>query len=274
MPRDSGQTDGRGEALVAILNDPAALSILQNEGWYRVPVTTAPRRWPPKLIAFYQTHVFGEEAYAVRYYGAVREIRQVSRSALFPNEAPNAKSRKSYYQVFLQDLHTLPRPIISRRWRRIIFIPTNVEKFWLAEEINDLFDDSPLENRLWARLRRLRAEAERQWRVEAGRRWYYLDFALFCRWGRIDVETDGDAWHVGTQGAAKDNRRDADVQIEGWQVLRFTSSQIREQMESYCVPTIEAMAEHLGGYGVPEPYPPVDLDSIVMCEAQVEYEVD
>jgi len=265
-------SDDRGEALVAILNDPAALAILREQGWYRVPVATAPRRWPPKLIAFYQTQVFGDEAYAIRYFGQVSDIRQVSRSDLFPDKGPNAKTGKRYYQVFLQDLQTLARPIVSKRWRRIVFIPTTVEKFWLAEEINDLFDDSPLENRLWVRLKRLRAEAERQWRLEAGARRYYLDFALFCRWGRIDVETDGDSWHADAQGAARDNRRDADVQLQGWQVLRFTSSQVHEQMESYCVPAVEAMVRHLGGYGTPEPYPPVDLDSIVMCEAPAEYD--
>lgn len=152
---------GRGEALVAILNDPAALEILREQGWYRVPVSTAPKRWPPRLLAFYQTKVFGDEAYAVRYYGSVREIREVSRAELFPYETPNPKSGKRYHQVFLDDLRVLPQPIVSRRWRRIVFIPTTLEKFWLAEEINDLFDDSPLENRLWAELKALRADAER-----------------------------------------------------------------------------------------------------------------
>ena len=41
MPRRSRQSDERGEALVAVLNDPATLAILQEEGWYRVPVATA-----------------------------------------------------------------------------------------------------------------------------------------------------------------------------------------------------------------------------------------
>ena len=264
----------RGEALVAILNDPAALAILREQGWYRIPVSTAPRRWPPRLIGFYQTSVFDDEAYAVRYYGTVREIREVSRTDLFPDEAPNAKTAKRYHQIFVDRLDELPRPIISRRWRRIVFIPTTLEKFWLAEEINDLFDDSPLENRLWARLRALRADAERQWRVEVARRRYYLDFALFCRWGRIDIEADGDTWHVGAPRAAKDNIRDADLQVDGWQVLRFSGSQVNEQMESYCVPRIEALVDRLGGFGPAEVYPPIDTDRIIMCEAPEPYQLD
>jgi very-short-patch-repair endonuclease len=263
-----------GEVLVAILNDPAALAILRQQGWYRIPVSTAPKRWPPRLIAFYQTRVFGDEAYAVRYYGTVREIRQVSRADLFPDEAPNAKTAKRYHQIFVDHLEELSRPIVSRRWRRIVFIPTTLEKFWLAEEINDLFDDSPLENRLWARLRALRADAERQWRVQVARRRYYLDFALFCRWGQIDIETDGDTWHVGAPRAAKDNVRDTDLQVNGWQVLRFTGSQVNEQMESYCVPQIEALVDRLGGFGPAEVYPPIDTDQIIMCEAPEPYQLD
>lgn len=90
----------RGEALVAILNDPVALTILREQGWYRVPVDTAPKRWPPRLLAFYRTKVFGDEAYAVRYYGTVREIREVSRPELFPDEPPNRKTHKRYHFTF------------------------------------------------------------------------------------------------------------------------------------------------------------------------------
>ena len=274
MSEQPRRPDARGEALVAILNSPDDLAIVRNQGWYRIPVRTAPKRWPPKLLAFYQTKVFGDEAYAVRYYGSVREIREVGRAELFPHEASNAKSDKRYHQVLLDSLDTLPQPIISRRWRRIVFIPTTIEKFWLAEEINDLFDDSPLENRMWSILKTLRAEAERQWRIEVDRKRYYLDFALFCRWGQVDVETDGDSWHVNRVDAARDNRRDADLQTSGWQVLRFTSAQVHERMESYCVPVIERMVGHLGGFGVPQPYPPIDVNNIVMCEAPEEYQID
>lgn len=48
----------RNEVLVAILNDPAAFDLVQNQGWHRVPVDTAPKRWPPDVPAFYQTKVF------------------------------------------------------------------------------------------------------------------------------------------------------------------------------------------------------------------------
>ena len=42
------------DGLVAILNDQRDFEILQREGWYRIPVSSAPRRWPPRWLAFYQ----------------------------------------------------------------------------------------------------------------------------------------------------------------------------------------------------------------------------
>lgn len=88
------------------------------------------------------------------------------------------------------------------------------------------------------------------------------------------METDGDTWHVGRRAAARDSRRDVDLQISGWQVLRFTGNQVREQMEAYCVPAIEAAVDRLGGYGTSEIYPSIDLDNIVMCEAPPAYDLD
>jgi hypothetical protein len=65
-----------------------------------------------------------------------------------------------------------------------------------AVEINDLYDESPLEDRLWAEMKRLQIHAERQEFVRADQHDYALDFALYCALGKIDVETDGDTWHA------------------------------------------------------------------------------
>ena len=65
------------EGLVALLPDLHDFAILQNEGWYRIPKDKAPRRWPPKWMAFYQPKAFGDDAYRIRYYGEVCEIQIV-----------------------------------------------------------------------------------------------------------------------------------------------------------------------------------------------------
>lgn len=243
MTRINRPSDG----LIAILNDRRDFEILQREGWYRIPVTSTPRRWPPRWLAFYQTKIFGPEAYSVRYWGEVERIEQLPRPALFPHEPPNAKSGKVYHKVSLRDVQTLPQPIPSLRPRRIVFIPTTFQKLIAAQEFNDLFDDSPLEDELWRSLRDRRIRAERQWTVDVGSQRFLLDFAIFCNDGKIDVETDGDSYHIGKEEGQRDNLRNNALATAGWQVLRFNTAQIREQTAEYCVPEILSTINRLDG---------------------------
>src|SRR5260370_10790199 len=124
MSKSNKLPSRRGEALVAILNNLADMRILQERLWYRIPVESAPKRWPRQWLGFYQTKVFREEAFSVRYFGKVREIRRARREELFPEEFPNVKSGREYFQVFLDRLQQRESPIVSYRMRRIVFIPT------------------------------------------------------------------------------------------------------------------------------------------------------
>ncbi|MGZ8249172.1 endonuclease domain-containing protein [Methylomagnum sp.] len=241
----------QGEVLVAIMNNGKDFRILCEESWYRIPVDSVERwlkhRWPPRWVAFYQTKAFKGEAYSVRYYAKVHSIKKVHRHDLFPNEPPSPKQDKTYYKISLGPLQTLPKPILSRRWRRIIFIPSTWEKFINAAEINDLYDDSPLEDRMWTEFKRLQIDAERQELVEVDKKNYLLDFAVYCVAGKLDVETDGDSWHVGKEKAGADNLRDNALKTEGWRVLRFNTLQVNEKMAGYCVPTVVENINRLGG---------------------------
>jgi len=241
----------RGEVLVAIVNNLHDFALARDRHWYRIPISSVNKwlkdRWPPQWLAFYQTKVFGQEAYAVNYYAQVLDIRQVYRWQLFPGQPYDEKSNRRYYQIFLQPLQRLPKPIISRRWRRIVFIPTTWQKFIKAVEINDLYDESPLEDRLWADFKRLQIRAERQELITVKKLNYFLDFALYCAAGKIDVETDGDVWHANPERAAQDNIRDNDLETAGWKILRFNSHQIREELGEYCLPTIVENINKLGG---------------------------
>lgn len=241
----------RGEVLVAIINNERDFDIVQNQNWYRIPVYSVEKwlekRWPPLWIAFYQTKVFGDEACSVSYYAQVLDIRTVSRWQLFPNDIPDKKSNKRYYQLILNPLQKLPKPILSRRWRRIVFIPTTWQKFINAIEINDLFDESPLEDRLWAELKRHNIPAERQEFITVKQQNYALDFAIYCDSGSIDVETDGDSWHAYPKKAAEDNLRDNALESVGWKVLRFSTTQIQKQTTEYCIRTVTDTINNLGG---------------------------
>ena len=129
----------RGEVLVAIMNNKSDFAIAREEGWYRIPVVSADRflrsRWPPKWLAFYQTKVFEDEAYAVRYYAQISHITEVSRRQLFPDEEPNTKAHKRYYKLEFPKLNTLPAPIFSRRFRRIVFPLTGLTKALITTRI-------------------------------------------------------------------------------------------------------------------------------------------
>ena len=241
----------RGEVLIAIINNLLDFDIARNQHWYRIPASSMKKwlkeRWPPQWLAFYQTKIFKEEKHSIRYYAKVRTIERQYRWQLFPDEPRDSdKSNRLYYKLWLGPLQQLPQPIFSRRRRRIIFIATTWEKFINAAEINELYDESPLEDLLWAQLKRLKIPAERQLFVPIEDKNYFLDFGVFCAKGNINLETDGDLYH-GPDKADEDNVRNNDLGSIGWSVLRFTSRQIKEQMTSYCVPRIAKTINNLGG---------------------------
>jgi very-short-patch-repair endonuclease len=246
---DGGST--RRDVLVAIMNNVRDLEIARESHWYRIPVRSVEKWlkdcWPPTWLAFYQTRVFERGSHSVTYYAQVQDIRNVRRCELFPEEPSNDKSHRLYAQLMLGPLQELAEPILSRRFRWISFIPTTWEKFRSASEINDLFDESPLEDQLWSQLKRLRIPAERQEFTEVDGNCFALDFAVYCSRGNLAIETDGDTWHANPQKAAQDNVRDNALKKSGWNVLRFSSAQIMEQLADYCLPTIIETINSLGG---------------------------
>lgn len=244
----------RGEVLVVIMNSRADWAIACDRHWYRIPNEQVEKlkqrnQWlPPKWIAFYQTKVFGKKkGCAISFCSEVTAIRQVSRSELFPEEVKNAKSEKLYYKLEFDELQSLVNPIPSQRLRRITFIPTTWTKFIQAKEINDLWNESPLEDALWQELKNNGIPAERQENVKVKENHYILDFVIYCRNGTIDVETDGDTFHTDRQQVTQDNIRENDLKTMGWCTLRFNTQQVKEAMAEYCIPTIAANINRLGG---------------------------
>jgi very-short-patch-repair endonuclease len=248
---ENDQPPRRGEVLVAILNNVRDFAAAKDKGWYRIPVHLADKRlknrWPPRWLAFYQTKVFGREAWAVNYYAEVLGVRRATRRTLLPDEPEHPNAAQRYYKLVLAPLQRLPRPILSRRWRRIVFIQTTWDKLTAAVEINDLYDESPLEDKLWAEFKRLQIAAERQEFVEVKKRHYALDFAVYCATGKLDVEADGDTWHADPARIPLDNRRDNDLETDGWHILRFNGPQVNEEMADYCLPAVTRTINKLGG---------------------------
>jgi very-short-patch-repair endonuclease len=265
----SGQRDLK-ELLVAILPRIASLETLKNEGWYHIPVERAPRRWPPKVLAFYQGKVFGsEEAYKIRYFGEISQIDILPRKELFPEDENNQdKAERLYYRLRLKTLEERRQPIISYRPRRLVFIPTTWEKFALADQINDLFDDSPLEDLLWKAFKKSHLFAERQWKLNFKSHIYYLDFAIFCRNGKLAVEAEGYTIHHDSISQIDyDTWRQNEIEIDDWRFLHYTSKQIRDKRTPY-LSQIQTEISQLGGLESPEEF------SRKIGEEAAEYLVD
>lgn len=245
------ETKDKEELLVGIVNNISDYDIIQNRFWYRIPVDKADKllkkRWPPDWIAFYYTDSIKKYPQMVIHYGKVSRISVESRKELFPSEKKNYKTNKEYYKISFDEVRILPKPILSRRWRRIVFIQTTFRKFIKAREVNDLFDGSTLEDRLWAEFKRNRISADRQEVVKIDDKFYSLDFSIYCKKGKINIELDGDRWHHNPKGSAKDNIRNNDLTSNGWSVIRFDSQQVHEKMETYCIPTIKVSINKLGG---------------------------
>ncbi len=176
-------------ALVAVVNNPDDLLRARQEGWYRIPLAHAPPRMGADFLAFYQTAAFPpEERWAVRWVAQVRGYRLTTRRELLPEQADHPRADQRYYRVDLGQLWTLPRPVPSRRLRRITFIRTTIGRLLEAEEINDLWLQSSAKERLWQAIKQagLADAVEREHPLTDGLP-YTADFAVFGEGERVAV---------------------------------------------------------------------------------------
>jgi very-short-patch-repair endonuclease len=234
-------------ALVGVVTRKKDWELVRSEHWYRIPVRTAPEGLDRvRYLAFYQTKFSGDEKWAVKWYAPVRGISSVKRRELLPDEPTHSRADAEYYKVKIGELERLPRPIPSRRWRRIVFIPTSLERLLHAQEINDLFKVSPIEDKLYFTLEDAGLPAERQYFVREETSGYMLDMAVFCRDSNLDIECDGETYHAGRDKADQDRERDNTLTTAGWHILRFSGRRILSDTDK-CVETVRRTVRRLGG---------------------------
>ncbi len=244
---------GRTPALVGVITRTKDWAILTTQHWYRIPVKNAPENLElARYLAFYQTRVFGAEKWAVNYYARVKAITVTRRIELLPNEPDHPRANEDYYRLEIEELKKLPNPILSQRRRRIVFIPTTLERLLTAKEINELYYTSPIEARLYRYLRTAELQPERQFFVRDRGRGYFLDLAVFCEKGKIDVECDGETYHSGRERAQADRQRDNRLTARGWRILRFSGSEINSDL-SGCVAMVQRVVKRLGGIKTGKP---------------------
>jgi hypothetical protein len=231
--------------LVAVMNDRRDFEIARHQGWYRIPLKRAPSRVGADYLAFYQTKAFGDEKWAINYYASTRRYRLVTRAELLPEETDHPRAAEPYYKVEIGPLQCLPRPIPSRRLRRITFIPTTLERLLGAEEINDLWDRGSREDRLWEAFKREGIEAERQYEVEEGAVRCLVDFAVLCQEGQVAVICEGEPVGESIKVIRERQVSDYDLAALGWTVLRFDRQQSLDV--SGCLAAVREAVSRCGG---------------------------
>ncbi len=239
------------DVLVVLAKTPADFHLAQTQGWYRIPTSSripvALQKRTARILAFYFPKNFTELKSSVRYYADITGVETVSRQQLFPDETPNSKSEKLYYKISFGPLTELPRPIFSYRPRFVLFIPTTWAKFSRAEELNDLYHESPLEDKLWDELKRQNLPAERQVLLPTKEKNWICDFAFYCKTGTVDVECDGDTYHMKPDAVRYDKGRNNEIAaLADWHVLRFTTRNIEQEMPQ-TIYLIKTKIDRLGG---------------------------
>lgn len=253
------------DALVAIVPRRGDLERARLQRWYRIPADKAPA---PLLagqistIAFYLPKGFGGDAYHVRWQAPLLGFTTHPRLELLPDEPHHPRATDPYLRLELGSLEPLAQPIPSRRLRRIVFIATTRAKLATAAEINDLFHSSPLEDRLWNVLKAEGYEPEREYYVPGDRNARYaLDFAIFGHQRNVDVECDGDTYHLNRDSARYDNLRNNFLTTRGWCVLRFTTAQLIHELPEVMA-QVRSTVKSCGGEVATAPTPAPILDPL------------
>ncbi len=238
-------------ALVGIVPRKELWSLIVEQKWYHIPVESAPKNINDvKYLAFYFPSVFGKDfRFTVRYFADIKDIDIKKRIQLFPQEETHRRRDKDYFQLFLGSIKELPNPIPSKRWRRIVHIPTTLKRLLIAEEINDLYWTSQLEEKMYHALKKHNIYPERQYVVFVDRQCYFLDFCIFCKKGNVDLECDGERYHTLPESLAKDRARNNQLTSYGWSVLRFLGKEIRANIGN-CIKIVERTINTLKGLGV------------------------
>lgn len=244
--REYSRVSSAERVLVAILPDPRNWQMVKSQGWYWIPCKSAPPSNYEHIAFYFGSKKFGADAYKIGWMARIAGQRTVLRRDLFPSEPFHPRADLPYLKINLGLLQELPRPIVSRRQRFLVFFATTLRKLQGADELNDLWHDSPLEDEMWHGLKKQSIEAERQWRVKAGKRDYCLDFAVFCARGGLNIECDGDTYHANPEKSRGDNQRNNALTHEGWAVLRFNTQQIVHEMAD-CLHEVRSTISGRGG---------------------------
>ena len=230
------------------------LPIAVHDKWYRIPVKSAPvivRENKIKYLALYQGKRFKNAPSQIQWYGEVKKITVHKRIELLPEENYNPNANEDYYKIELGEVIKLPDPIRAIRPRRINFIITAYDRFIKAKELNEVFLESYIEEKVWDALKSEGIDAERQYEIyyneKKKQKFFRLDFALFCKDRNIDLECNGDKYHhEKKEDIKRDKGRDRILTKKGWAISRLTRDEINSKLRG-CIVELKEMIDKFGG---------------------------
>ncbi len=217
-------------ALIGVVKTPRDLETVIREKWYRIPLEHAPARMFSH-IAFYQPSAFGKESGKIRFYAKVKNHVLRAKKELFPDCAEDKNARRLYLKYSLSDIRQLKPAVKNTSATRISFGYASLERLLKARDILGIFDVPALEKTVYDALKRenLNFSPEHVIRHN-GKCRYRLDFALFCKNGRLNIECDGKKWHSHPPQKKKDKQRDEWLKRRGWTILRLDEDAITKKL--------------------------------------------
>ena len=236
----------RASVLVGVVKSRRDLALFLKEHWYRVPASHLPKR-KPQYLALYQPAVFGAEGKCVRYYARVAKITRKKRVELFPEEAAHPRSRDEYARIETGRSVALKRPVRNTSPRRVSFAFTTLERLLAAKNMLQLYDVAETEMMLARALRKAGIKASPQfWVTDRKLRVRYrLDFAVFCKNGKLAIECDNKKAHSGGRAKSRDLAKDTFLAERGWTVVRFAETDITSDV-ALCVAKLRKTIREFG----------------------------
>lgn len=153
--------------LVALIPHPRDMEIARVLGWYRIPLSTAPKIVAVDYLAFYQPASFRERKWLIESAAAVKGYELSTRGDLLRDEPDHPRASEEYFKIQIGQIETLPTPIpADDNWKRITFLYTTGERLLRAETIRDLSVHDEERRLLWSALRE-RALSDQDYQVES-----------------------------------------------------------------------------------------------------------
>ena len=269
-PHTHIHTDTRKDSvvLVCILKNYRDLEVLFKERWYRIPFSHAPVR-TFDYLAFYlpaQTGVVTHKGAShplhlydkcIQYYTKVKHTNIVKRRELLPDETTHPDSNKPYLKIHIGNIMKLKSPIKNKSPRRVSFCFTTLKNLKNSKNILDVYEVFPTEKIIGDALKNaeiqsisehtivLQSTSHPTKIIRSVR--YRLDFAIYCKKGKIAIECDNTKAHSSSIQKKKDEEKDIDLKKDYWEVIRIKEKEVVAHGTENSITRIKKVIKSLGG---------------------------